>query len=54
MESVLYYAGDTPELQGKNTLFGRVEGDTIYNVAKMGEAEVGRMTGRFYPTKIRV
>ncbi|RDW56601.1 hypothetical protein BP5796_13066 [Coleophoma crateriformis] len=43
--------GDTPELQGKNTLFGRVEGDTIYNVAKMGEAEVegDRPT---YPTKI--
>lgn len=32
--------GDTPELQGKNTLFGRVAGDTIYNLAKMGEAEV--------------
>lgn len=32
--------GATPELQGKNTLFGRVAGDTIYNVAKMGEAEV--------------
>lgn len=32
--------GDTPELQGKNTLFGRVAGDTIYNVARMGEAEV--------------
>lgn len=32
--------GNTPELQGKNTLFGRVAGDTIYNLAKMGEAEV--------------
>ncbi|KAL5352927.1 Peptidyl-prolyl isomerase cwc27 [Pseudogymnoascus australis] len=31
---------NTPELQGKNTLFGRVVGDTIYNLAKIGEAEV--------------
>jgi peptidyl-prolyl cis-trans isomerase SDCCAG10 len=31
--------GNTPELQGKNTLFGRVEGETIYNVARMGEME---------------
>lgn len=44
--------GDTPELQGKNTLFGRVEGDTIYNVAKMGEAEVGENDRPVYPTKI--
>ena len=32
--------GATPELQGKNTLFGRVAGDTIYNLARMGEVEV--------------
>jgi len=44
--------GDTPELQGKNTLFGRVEGDTIYNVAKMGEAEVGENDRPVYPTRI--
>ncbi len=44
--------GDTPELQGKNTLFGRVEGDTIYNVAKMGEAEVGENDRPLYPTRI--
>ena len=31
---------NTPELQGKNTLFGRVVGNTIYNLAKIGEAEV--------------
>ncbi len=30
----------TPELQGKNTLFGRVAGDTIYNLARIGEQEV--------------
>ncbi len=44
--------GDTPELQGKNTLFGRVEGETIYNVARMGEAEVGEGDRPVYPTKI--
>jgi peptidyl-prolyl cis-trans isomerase SDCCAG10 len=44
--------GNTPELQGKNTLFGRVEGETIYNVAKMGEAEVGEGERPTYPTMI--
>lgn len=44
--------GNTPELQGKNTLFGRVEGETIYNVAKMGEAEVGDNDRPIYPTKV--
>ncbi|TVY12796.1 Peptidyl-prolyl isomerase CWC27 [Lachnellula arida] len=42
----------TPELQGRNTLFGRVEGETIYNVAKMGEAEVGENERPLYPTKV--
>ncbi|KAK3079075.1 Peptidyl-prolyl isomerase cwc27 [Coniosporium uncinatum] len=32
--------GPTPELQGRHTMFGRVQGDTIYNVVKMGEAEL--------------
>lgn len=44
--------GNTPELQGKNTLFGRVEGDTIYNVAKMGEIEVGAEERPVYPVRI--
>ena len=45
--------GITPELQGKNTLFGRVEGETIYNVAKMGEIEVEEGSDRpVYPVKI--
>ncbi|TAQ83731.1 hypothetical protein B7494_g7945 [Chlorociboria aeruginascens] len=43
---------NTPELQGKNTVFGRVEGDTIYNVAKMGEAELGEAERPLYPTRI--
>ncbi|TEA15873.1 Peptidyl-prolyl isomerase CWC27 [Colletotrichum sidae] len=41
------------ELNNKNTLFGRVAGDTIYNLAKMGEAEVAPGTDRpTYPVKI--
>jgi peptidyl-prolyl cis-trans isomerase SDCCAG10 len=30
----------TPELQEKNTMFGRVAGETIYNLMKMAEAEI--------------
>lgn len=45
--------GKTEELNGKNTVFGRVAGDTIYNLAKMGEAEVEEGGERpLYPTKI--
>ncbi|KAH6669973.1 cyclophilin-like domain-containing protein [Halenospora varia] len=43
---------NTPELQGKNTLFGRVEGDTIYNLAKMGEMEVGEGERPVYPVTV--
>lgn len=43
----------TSELDGKNTMFGRVAGDTIYNVAKIGESEVDEATERpMYPIKI--
>ncbi|ROW02605.1 hypothetical protein VPNG_07897 [Cytospora leucostoma] len=43
----------TEELNGKNTMFGRVAGDTIYNLAKMGEAEVEDGGERpLYPTKV--
>ena len=47
--------GETRELEGRNTLFGRVIGDTIYNLMKMGEAElqVGEGSERpIYPTKV--
>ncbi|KHN98294.1 Peptidyl-prolyl cis-trans isomerase, cyclophilin-type [Metarhizium album ARSEF 1941] len=41
------------ELNGKNTLFGRVAGDTIYNLAKIGESEVDAATERpLYPVRI--
>ncbi|QPG97903.1 Peptidyl-prolyl isomerase cwc27 [Epichloe festucae Fl1] len=43
----------TEELNGRNTLFGRVAGDTIYNLAKIGESEVDPSTERpLYPIKI--
>ncbi|KPM40598.1 Peptidyl-prolyl isomerase CWC27 [Neonectria ditissima] len=43
----------TEELNGKNTLFGRIEGDTIYNLAKIGESEVDSATERpTYTVKI--
>jgi peptidyl-prolyl cis-trans isomerase SDCCAG10 len=43
----------TEELNGKNTLFGRVAGDTIYNLAKLGELDVDPTTERpLYPVKL--
>jgi len=43
----------TPELQGKHTMFGRVEGDTIYNLMKMADVEIVEGTERpLYPAKI--
>lgn len=45
--------GPTPELEGRNTMFGRVVGDTIYNLMKMGDAELAEGGERpMYPTKI--
>ncbi|KAI9729234.1 MAG: Peptidyl-prolyl isomerase cwc27 [Cirrosporium novae-zelandiae] len=45
--------GATEELNGKNTMFGRVVGDTIYNLMKMGEAELEEESERpLYPTKV--
>lgn len=46
--------GMTSELEGRNTMFGRVVGDTIYNLMKMGEAELAEAGGEkpLYPTKI--
>ncbi|ORY56941.1 cyclophilin-like domain-containing protein [Pseudomassariella vexata] len=41
------------ELNNKNTVFGRIAGDTIYNLARMGEAEVAEGTDRpLYPIRI--
>ncbi|KAH8677769.1 cyclophilin-like domain-containing protein [Xylariales sp. PMI_506] len=41
------------ELNGKNTVFGRIVGDTIYNLARMGETDVAEGTDRpLYPVTI--
>ncbi|KAI6826410.1 cyclophilin-like protein [Hortaea werneckii] len=45
----------TPELQGRHTMFGRIEGDTIFNLMKMAEAEMeeGADAERpLYPTRV--
>lgn len=45
----------TPELQGKNTMFGRLVGDTIFNLMKMADAELDVVEGSerpLYPTKV--
>lgn len=46
--------GPTTELEGKNTMFGRVAGETIYNLMKMGEADLmdGKEERPVYPTRI--
>ena len=47
--------GKTEELNGRNTMFGRIVGDTIYNLMKMGEADLVEGEGSerpLYPTKI--
>ncbi|KAF2142779.1 uncharacterized protein K452DRAFT_286405 [Aplosporella prunicola CBS 121167] len=47
--------GATPELTGVNTMFGRIEGETIYNLMKMGEADLTEEEGSerpLYPTKV--
>lgn len=50
--------GKTEELNGRNTLFGRVavgrdEGDTIFNVLRIGEAELVEGSDRpLYPVRI--
>jgi peptidyl-prolyl cis-trans isomerase SDCCAG10 len=44
----------TPELQEKNTMFGRIAGDTIYNLMKMAETEIreGSEDQPMYPTRV--
>ncbi|KAI0924977.1 hypothetical protein AcW2_005694 [Taiwanofungus camphoratus] len=41
------------ELHGKHTLFGRVIGDTIFNVLKIGEMEIDDSERPLYPPKIK-
>lgn len=44
--------GETPELQNKHTIFGKVGGDTIYNVLKMADAHIDANERPVYPYKI--
>ncbi|KAF8074661.1 cyclophilin-like domain-containing protein [Lyophyllum atratum] len=41
------------ELHGKHTLFGRVMGDTFFNVMKIGEMEIDKEGRPVYPPKIK-
>uniref|UniRef100_A0A0A1XA14 Spliceosome-associated protein CWC27 homolog n=1 Tax=Zeugodacus cucurbitae TaxID=28588 RepID=A0A0A1XA14_ZEUCU len=42
----------TPELQNKNTLFGKVTGDTLYNMLKLEDGLVDHNERPMYPQKI--
>lgn len=40
--------GATPELQNKHTIFGKVTGETIYNMLKLEDAEVDQVLKKFF------
>ncbi|CAL1684793.1 unnamed protein product [Lasius platythorax] len=44
--------GSTPELQNKHTIFGKVTGETIYNMLKLEDALVDENDRPQYPQKI--
>lgn len=44
--------GPAGELEGKNTPFGKVTGNTIFNVLKLGEQEVNEEDRPLYPPRI--
>lgn len=44
--------GPAGELDGKNTPFGKVTGNTIFNVLKLGEQEVNEEERPLYPPRI--
>lgn len=44
--------GEAQELQNKHTIFGKVAGDTIYNVLKMENGETDASDRPLYPYKI--
>ena len=44
--------GMTPELQGKHTIFGKVVGDTLYNMLKLQDVETDEDERPLYPPKI--
>lgn len=44
--------GQTSELQNVNTIFGKVTGDTLYNMLKLEDGLVGGDERPLYPHKI--
>lgn len=44
--------GEAPELQNQHTIFGKVTGDTIYNMIKLEEGLVDHNERPMYPHKI--
>lgn len=44
--------GEAPELQNKHTLFGKVTGDTVFNMLKLEESEVDQNERPMYPQRI--
>ena len=44
--------GATPELNQKHTIFGKVVGDTLYNMLKLAEVEIGPDERPAFPPKI--
>jgi len=44
--------GSTPELDKKHTLFGKVSGNTVYNMIKLGETDVDKNERPLNPNKI--
>lgn len=44
--------GSTPELQNKHTIFGKVTGETVYNMLKLEEALIDENDRPLYPPKI--
>lgn len=44
--------GPTPELQNKHTIYGKVTGETVYNMLKLEEALVDEDDRPLYPPKI--
>lgn len=44
--------GDAQELQNKHTVFGKVTGDTLFNMLKLGDGDVDANNRPLYPCKI--
>lgn len=44
--------GEAPELQNQHTIFGKVVGDTIYNMIKLGDGLIDHNERPMYPNKI--